>query len=260
MEENKKKMSKSEAVLITIFITVIVILLIVIGVLYSERLKYNNAKSELDTILGSRVNNASLATVQNSIGNTAIGNKTTSTTEEGKVTTENLSQEELKYFTEYFNQKGNNGFILSSYEDVNNISFASLLYNGITESESTLTEQEKSDYLKQTGTTEIYGDMLKLTTSQIKDFFKDKTGISISSEKIKENGIRGVYISKYDAYYDQRTDSNGKAITCTKGTKTSDGNYSVSYKDNNDKNYTGTISLKKVNGKYLVVSNKLDNK
>lgn len=242
--EKKSKMS-----LIIILIILIIIIIALITVIAINKKKNIKVAEQNYVSTNIQTNTANSSGVLNEISK----NNETSLLTQNNV--ENLSQEELKYFTEYFRKNQNNIFIKSTYSNVQNMDLNIALYNGIDE-EQELGNEEKQELEKSIGH-EINTDVVKLTTTQIKKFFEEKTGKEMDNISAKLTNF--TYLNKYDAYYAEHGDTNYRTIDCVSGQKTSDGKYIISYenaiKDEISNFSTGTITLQKQNDKYLVVSN-----
>lgn len=247
MEENSKN-SKLKIIIAAIVLVIIIVTLIVAIVTNNQKNKEISKENSITNVQGNTLNAASES-------DEMLNTETLTTNTNNK---EDLSQDEINYFTEYFTKTENNAFIKSTYSDVENIDLNVALYNGIDDTEVELATDEKQALETKLGY-DINTDVVKLTTTQIKDFFEEKTGENI--ENIASKLTNFIYLSQYDAYYSVHGDTNFVNIKCVSGQKTSDGKYVISYKkvdESIDTNFSeGTITLQKQNNKYLVVSNTL---
>lgn len=168
-----------------------------------------------------------------------------------------LDKTELAYFTDYFKDNQNNGFLLSSYSKVTDIDMKQLFYTGagIAADRSSIPKEEQDAYLTATKQKELWGDLLKLTAKQLNDFLKEKTGLSYSDFTQE---LTWTYIDQYDAYYKQVSDTNFCQLAAVSGTKTSDGTYIIKCEKSGTYGQqidSCVVTMKKVGDHYLFVSN-----
>lgn len=171
-------------------------------------------------------------------------------------TTQKLSDTELNYFTNYFNDASNNGFLLCSYSEPEQINLNDVLYNGagVSGAINVQNTEERSEYLKESGNEEIFAVLIKLTSQQIDNLLEQKANVKLSSVTKKLNWI---YIDKYDAYYTQHGDSNYTKFRCTDGYKKDDGTYVINCnaQDELAAVYACTVTLNKEGNSYKFVAN-----
>lgn len=170
-----------------------------------------------------------------------------------------LTDDELEYFTEYFSKNENNCLLTSEYYNAKDIDIRELIYTGAGIEQENF-EKIEEEY-KEEFNADVMTDITKWTTTQIIEFFKDKTGITLTSEEVKKALDSTYYSPKYDAYYIQHGDTNYVMIKCIKGYKVDD-NYVITYTKSDDITnqmyYDGTystITLQKNGDKYLAISN-----
>lgn len=164
-----------------------------------------------------------------------------------------LTDSELDYFTNYFNEYDNNGFLQSYYSDIRDIDLSQVLYYGAGYTDTyNLSEDEYILYENSTGY-EIFCDITKLTTEQINSLLIKKTGVSFNEIN---NGLDWLFLEEYDAYYFEHGDTNYAPVECLSGYKEDD-LYVIQY----DHTYYGssTVTMQKKNGNYLFVSNVQNN-
>ena len=130
-----------------------------------------------------------------------------------------LTQEEITFFDEYLSRTGNWSFLLSTYESPEEIDLNELFYSGVGISNYFLTEEEAADYLNASGDTEIYTDVVHLTTAEIDCFLLEKTGLT--SEQMKKP-LDWVYSAETDTWYHQAGDTNWRPFECIGGTASGD--------------------------------------
>ncbi|MCH5340974.1 MAG: hypothetical protein J1E01_05885 [Acetatifactor sp.] len=130
-----------------------------------------------------------------------------------------LTQEEIKFFDDYLFLSENIGFLLSTYRTPEEIDLNELFYSGAGISSGSLTKEEKADYLKASGGTEIYTDVVHLTTAEIDDYLFEKTGLTSAQMK---NKLDWVYSAQTDTWYHQAGDTNIRMFDCVSGTVAGD--------------------------------------
>ena len=130
-----------------------------------------------------------------------------------------LTQEEIKFFDDLLSLSENVGFLLSSYKAPEEIDLNELFYSGAGISSGALTEEEKADYLKVSGISEIYTDVIHLTTAEIDDYLLEKTGLSSVQMK---NKLDWAYSVQTDTWYHQAGDTNIRLFNCVGGKVTGD--------------------------------------
>lgn len=189
--------------------------------------------------------------------------------------TEKLDDNELKEFSELFNSITFNGFLRSEYNKTSemDLNFAFRECG----SENNITEEEKQDLLKLWNCTSFEIPVFKLTSNEIKDLYKKRTGEDINN--IKDRLTEWDYLKEYDSYYNMHSDGTYQETKAISGEKTSDGLYKIIYKANNGVDgeksdwvllhteksgkIETTISkqmiatLKKVDNNYIIISNKM---
>ena len=167
-----------------------------------------------------------------------------------------LSAESLAYWTDYFAQQENNGFLLSSYSAPEDIDLAELFYAGAGIASWDLSQKEVDAYMDYYDIDELWGGLMKLTTDQIDDFLMKKMGISFWDTW---SDMGWMYFAEFDAYIVERSDTNYGFFDCVSGYKTADGTVVIEcrapdgYGQRVDK---CTVTLKKSGNTYLFYSNK----
>lgn len=171
---------------------------------------------------------------------------------EEKIEARNLNEEELNFFKIYFNNTGINGFLTQEFNNPKDINLFTLLYNGIGKQES-ITDDEIKDILNIYGYDELYTELQKIKSDDIKEFLKTNADLDFS----KGSSIKNFdYLSKYDAYYHMHGDTSFLEIeTCSNGKIDENGNYILNCKFKYDDMETQT-TLKKKDDNYIFISNK----
>ncbi len=127
-----------------------------------------------------------------------------------------LTQEELDSFTELFGTSEYNGFVVSPFNDVNDIDWAEVFFNGAGIAAADVSEEESDNAYKHFG--DDCGDLITLRADDIDSFVESHTGIK---DDIKDQ-IGYDYIEEYDSYYALHGDSNWTPYECTSGIKLGD--------------------------------------
>lgn len=170
----------------------------------------------------------------------------------------NLTKDELDYFTKYFSDINNNGFLLCSYSSPKDINLEDVLYSGAgcDPKMQPISDAERKAYLKAVGQDDIYLDLHRITTTQINNLLQEKVGIKMSDVK---NKLSWTYLKAYDTYYLEQGDTHYCTLTCVSGYKTSDGIYVIEC-ENPNKDYQQSVNncevtLKKSGNIYKFQSN-----
>ena len=130
-----------------------------------------------------------------------------------------LFREEIEFFDKYLFSSENAGFLLSTYKSAEEIDLNELFYSGAGISNGSLTEEQREDYLNASGGTEIYTDVISLTTAEIDDYLLEKTGLT--SGQMKKT-LDWVYSPQTDTWYHQAGDTNMRIFDCVGGTVAGD--------------------------------------
>ena len=179
--------------------------------------------------------------------------------EEEKIESRDLTQEELTYFKDHFNEVGINGFVGQSYSNIKDINLFYLLYVGIDDELVQLSDEEKQEYLKYSQTDDIYTSITKIEDDDLKEFLKENANLNHK----KGSAINGFYyIPEYNAYYLEHGDTNYTEIeSCSSGEIDENGNYIVNctLKDYNGGAGTNIkTTLKNVDDNFVFVSNECE--
>ena len=110
-----------------------------------------------------------------------------------------------------------NGFLVRPFNDVNDIDWAEVFFNGSGIAATDVSEEEKDNVYKHFG--DDCGDLITLRADDIKSFVESHTGLQY--DDIKDQ-IGFKYIKEYDSYYALHGDSNWMPYTCTSGKKIGD--------------------------------------
>lgn len=166
-----------------------------------------------------------------------------------------LTQEDMAFFTDFMNRTENNGFLQSEYDTPKDVVLEQVFYNGAGVSAHSLTAAEEAAYEDKVGWgTET--DVERLTTEELDRFLLSKTGYSYAE---MNKPLKWVYLEQYDVYVSDHGDTNWREYQCLGG-RIQDDIYEIYYqsvyhqKDDNG----GVLTLRKNGGDYLFVSNQWD--
>ena len=155
-----------------------------------------------ENIVGSNAQEQTLGADQEKAKNNQQGSRQMGDNDIEKVNRE-LSTEELQQFMDYLNRWDNYGFLLSEYMNPECADLDQIFYNGAGISMEELTAEEQAAYEELQG--EIFTDVIRLTTAQINEFLKSKTGITLAD---MESEFEGTYLEEFDCYVWQCGDTN----------------------------------------------------
>ena len=135
-----------------------------------------------------------------------------------------LTEEELDFFTDCFNDARTNGFLSCGYEIPSHIDLTAVM-KSISSTGEPLSEKEQTEASKLFGkTTKI--DLVKYSSAYLESLLHEMTGIGLSGLDEKPDCP---YSSDYDAFYIRKSDIVLREITCTAGSVDGDGVYSIFY-------------------------------
>lgn len=166
---------------------------------------------------------------------------------------ENISQEELENFNTYFNLTENNGFLMSKYNNSDEIDINEVFYTGGNIKEN-LTDEEKKNFFDFLNVKEMHLPIIAISKQNAENFFYKKTGEKLNN--IEEKLNKWYYNEGSNKFCRVKGDTNYKEIQCSKGKKIDEKTYKINYtiNDNIEKKY-GTVTLLVDNGFYLFKSN-----
>lgn len=161
-----------------------------------------------------------------------------------------LSPEELRRFTNFVNDRENNGFLLSQYAGPKEADLEQVLYDGAGMENAPLTEEERSAYLKEGNMIET--DITNLSGTQIDAFLQKKLGITLTES---QNGLDWFHFADNDCYLFQHGDTNWAQFVCTGGTKTGEGLFVLHCKSVDGSASDCMLTLQKAGEDYRFVFN-----
>lgn len=134
-----------------------------------------------------------------------------------------LTHAELAKCSYFANEKGVNGFLLSSYQTPLEADLLSVFYNGAGISLVPGKEQTE-EYLSATSSTELTGDLIVMPVSSIDYFLTSKTGYTYEEYQKSGNDLKNemVYLEKDQSYALTCGDSNYMTFKCVSGTMEAD--------------------------------------
>lgn len=182
---------------------------------------------------------------------------TTPAAETSSDAAQSLTSEELEFFTQYFNQPANNGFLCSSYSQVTEADLNEVFYNGAGLSMVPFTQEMYQAFAQFTGSS-VHTDIIRVTAAQMDEFLTQKTGYPSSRFQIPDTWA---YLKEFDLYATQHGDTSLISIRIVNGSKDSGGTYTLSYEADPFSAdawvASGTVTLKKQEDSYLIVSNEI---
>lgn len=126
-----------------------------------------------------------------------------------------ITAEEMQYFTEFVQKRGNFGFLLSVYDTPADVDLDQVCFNGLGESSlSEISEEEREAYKKTVAWGEIYTDFFRITSAQLDEYLLETTGLSYEQ---MNHSLGWTYLPEYDAYYSDHGDTNYRAFICKGG-------------------------------------------
>lgn len=138
-----------------------------------------------------------------------------------------LTNEELREFTQWINQGsnyGNYGFLLSEYTRPQDVDLEQALYTGAGIETTPLSPEEEKAYLKITGDEEIYTDCTRMTTDEINGVLEEKLGLRLED---MTQEFKWVYLPDTDAWVWQHGDTNYINYTCISGKQISEDTFEL---------------------------------
>lgn len=163
------------------------------------------------------------------------------------------TSEQLKKYEKDFNTFGINGFIVSTntYNKPSEIDLEEVFYSGAGFNNE-ISKEELEEYKKVTKYHET--DMVKITTKQAEELYYNNTGEKLWN--LRERLKNWTYIEKYDAYYNEVSDTNFESVSCIEGIMNEEHKIMKIQLSNNR-----TISLKidYEKGTHYIISNKSTN-
>lgn len=168
---------------------------------------------------------------------------------------EKLNSDELKSFSNYFNDDENNGFLLSNYENVSDIDITEVFNNGAGLNEK-ITDTEKEEYLKTKNRSYLVTNVVVFDKTKAEELFKEKTGEKL--DNIVEKLNKWVYLKNENKFCSEKGDTNKRTVNCTSGTKKLD-TYTIKYTlTSGTVQLEGIVTLLIDSGKYLFQSNEVN--
>lgn len=170
-----------------------------------------------------------------------------------------LTTAELQEFTDWINQDGNYGFLLSDYRDPKDADLGEIFYSGAGIATEPLTDAERQEYLEAAEREEIYTDCIKLTTDQINQVLTKKLGCTLDEMSA---GLPWTYLEKSKIWVTEHGDTNYVNFTCVGGREVSDGVYELDCVPG-DESYrpyvhSSRLTLQADLDGYLILSNVFD--
>ena len=162
--------------------------------------------------------------------------------------------DEMKEFDEILNSKENIGFLLSTYSSFDRVDFKELFIE-FPEDASSILGHSTTEYKNLIASNPDFTDkeIQKMTKANLKKYIKNRTSYAL--EDFEQNNLSQLtYMEAYDTYYTY-SKFNENLIDTYKVSQ-DDNIYTISYKYDNVKY---KVVIKKVDNKYIFVSNVLNN-
>lgn len=163
------------------------------------------------------------------------------------------TSEQLKKYEKDFNTFGINGFIVSTntYNKPSEIDLEEVFYSGAGFNNE-ISKEELEEYKKVTKYHET--DMVKITTKQAEELYYNNTGEKLWN--LKERLKNWTYIEKYDAYYNEVSDTNFESVSCIEGIMNEEHKIMKIQLSNNR---TISVKIDYDKGTHYIISNKSTN-
>jgi len=161
--------------------------------------------------------------------------------------------EQLIKYEKDFNTFEINGFIVSTntYNNPSQINLEEVFYNGAGFNNE-ISKEELEEYKKVTKYHET--DIVKITTKQAEKLYYNNTGERLGY--LRERLKNWTYIEKYDAYYNEVSDTNFEPVSCIKGIM--DEEHKI-MKIQLSNNRTISVKIDYDKGTHYIISNKSTN-
>lgn len=171
-----------------------------------------------------------------------------------------LSDEELNNFTDFFQSRENYGFLLSDYTTPTDVDLNEVFYCGAGIATHVLLDDMEAAYEQETGWS-IDLDVECLTSRQIDDLLIEKTGYSLEE---MNKSLEWVYLEQYDSYIGQHGDTNYIPFACISGKRIEEDIFELKYQSVYEfqgelrcGDFHGVVTLRKNGENYLFVSNQM---
>ena len=137
-----------------------------------------------------------------------------------------LTEDELRQWSEFLSQSDCYGFLMSSYETPLDANLGQVFYNGAGVGEYP-TEEMIADFLEETGLEEVYTDITFVPYDAANQVLQRRTGYTLEHFKLAGNDIPMTYLPKYAGYFQMAGDTNRIIVECVSGRKNADGSITL---------------------------------
>ncbi len=124
-----------------------------------------------------------------------------------------LSAAECQFFTDFIQKTENYGFLLSDYDEPQDVDLNQVFYTGAGIGEG-IPEEDLLQYLAAAGQEELMTDCLKLPRQSVEDFLQRKLGIGLEEMRTP---FEWLYLPETDSYYREAGDTNYFLFSCVEG-------------------------------------------
>ena len=128
-----------------------------------------------------------------------------------------LTEQELAQWTAYVNNRENNAFLLSYYDEPKQIDLNELFYSGCGMDMEELTDREVQEYLEWAEMDEVQTDFTRITGEQVTSVLKLRLGLTMED---MEQPLEWCYLTDSDVYVMQHGDTNAQNFNCIAGSRT----------------------------------------
>lgn len=146
---------------------------------------------------------------------------------------EELSADELSFFTDYYNDKPYNGFVRVGYNSPEDINWDDALYNGEAGGSIEKDSEEGKAINEDCGSDFFETDVVGIKKSDLEDFVLENTGTKYEDAK---RPLTWPYLEDLDLYYSGRGDCFYTEVECVEGKKNGDV-YVLTFKPTNNEGY-----------------------
>ena len=137
-----------------------------------------------------------------------------------------LTQSELRDWSEFLSQVDCYGFLMSGYDTPLDADLGQVFYSGAGVGEYP-TEEMIADFLQETGLEEVYTDITFVPYDAANQILQRRTGYTLEHFKLSGNDIPMTYLPQYAGYFQMAGDTNRMVVECVSGRRNSDGSVTL---------------------------------
>ena len=147
---------------------------------------------------------------------------------------EDLTADELSFFTDYYNDDLHNGFVRTAYNSPEAIKWDDVLYNGEGGKSITADSKEGKAINEDCGADYFQTDVVGIKKSDVEDFALKNTGVKYEDAT---KPLTWPYIKDLDLYYSGHGDCFYTKVKCTEGKKNGDV-YVLTFEPTNEEGFS----------------------